>query len=264
MRRRPIAVFDSGLGGLSVLRALRAELPHEDFLYFGDCGNAPYGSRPTDEIRRLTLGHAERLLGCAKALVVACNTATSAAIDDLRTRYPNRVIIGIEPALKPALLAAPNGRILVMATEATLRERKFAALTAQYADRAEIIKCPCPELVAFVERGELSGEALAGVLRRELADACRVPPDAVVLGCTHFPFLRAAIDDVLGGNIRFFDGAAGTARETRRRLTECDLLRPDGNAGKWYLQTGGPRDMTPLAEHLMGEKPHKYPDTDPE
>ena len=236
MRLSPIAVFDSGVGGISVLRALRRELPQENFYYFGDSANAPYGSRPTEEIRRLTMDHAEWLLARSKALVLACNTATSAAIDELRQRYPDRIIIGIEPALKPALRAFPGGRIVVMATEATLRERKFAALMAQYAEDCNIVKCPCPDLVAFVERGELHGPALEQVLREELVPALTPPPDAVVLGCTHFPFLQEAIRTVAGTELRFFDGAEGTARETRRRLTEAGLLLPEDRKGRVTLE----------------------------
>ena len=130
MKNRPIAVFDSGLGGISVLRKLVEQMPQEHFLYFGDSKNAPYGSRTTEDIRALTLRNAEALFERgAKALVIACNTATSAAIDALRCYYPERIIIGIEPALKLAVSRHPGGRILVMATEATLREKKFALLT---------------------------------------------------------------------------------------------------------------------------------------
>ena len=225
MDERPIAVFDSGLGGISVLRALRDCLPEEDFLYFGDSRNAPYGSRTTEDIRALTLHNAEMLFAReCKALVLACNTATAAAIDELRERYPARIIVGIEPALKLAVRLHPQGKILVMATEATLRERKFAALMAQFADSCEICKCPCPELVEFVERGELTGAALEDCLRRELSHALTPQPDAVVLGCTHFPFLRESIRAVVGDGADLLDGAEGTARETRRRLTEAGLL----------------------------------------
>ena len=139
MNSKPIAVFDSGLGGISVLRRLIQVLPEDNFLYFGDSANAPYGSRPTEEIRSLTLENAEQLFSRgAKALVVACNTATSAAIDTLRERYPNRIIIGIEPALKLAVSRHPNGRILVMATDATLREKKFATLMERFGEQCEI------------------------------------------------------------------------------------------------------------------------------
>lgn len=252
MREKPIAVFDSGLGGLSVLRALRSELPQEDFLYFGDSANAPYGSRSTEEIRELTMIHAENLLRRAKALVIACNTATSAAVDVLRASYPDRIIIGIEPALKPALQAVSDGQIAVMATEATLRERKFAALTEQYAADGRIVKCPCPELVEFVERGELHGKTVEAAVRAALAPVLLSPPEAVVLGCTHFPFLRGAIEAVLGKNVLFFDGAEGTARETRRRLEEAGLLRVDGGAGSIRLENSGDAAFIERSEQLLG------------
>ena len=158
----PIAVFDSGVGGLSVLRELVAQMPSEHFLYFGDSANAPYGTRPTAEIRSLTLAHAERLFGRgAKALVVACNTATSAAIGALRARWPDRVIIGIEPALKLAVSRHPGGCIGVLATEATLREEKFAAL---------LQRCAVPLLAAATPRAvwlraKVKALAEAGILR---------------------------------------------------------------------------------------------------
>ena len=217
MKDLPIAVFDSGLGGISVLRELVRCMPQEKFLYFGDSANAPYGSRTTEEIRAMTLQNAQVLFAKgAKALVVACNTATSAAINVLRERYPKRIIIGIEPALKLAVTQFPKGKIIVMATDATLREQKFAALMAQYADDCEIYKCPCPELVAFVERGELESEALYEVLHKRLSPLPK--PDAVVLGCTHYPFLKLAITHVVGHNCVLLDGSVGTAKETKRRL----------------------------------------------
>lgn len=239
---RPIAVFDSGLGGLSVLRRLIQTLPEENFLYFGDSANAPYGSRPTDDIRALTERHAARLFDAgAKALVVACNTATSAAIDALRQRYPQQIIIGIEPALKPAIDRYPGGRILVMATEATLRERKFAALMERCGRHSTILKCPCPALVEFVERGELDSPALRQMLRSTLAPQLDAAPDAVVLGCTHFPFASRAIRAIVGPKPELFDGAEGTARETRRRLAAAGLLR-SGGPGSVMLHNSLPGD----------------------
>ena len=221
----PIAVFDSGVGGLSVLRELVAQMPSEHFLYFGDSANAPYGTRPTAEIRSLTLAHAECLFDRgAKALVVACNTATSAAIGALRARWPDRVIIGIEPALKLAVSRHPGGCIGVLATEATLREEKFAALLQRCAENCHILKCPCPELVEFVERGELTGPALERCLAARLAPVLAAGPDALVLGCTHFPFAAGAIRRVVGPDVELLDGSAGTARETKRRLLDAGLL----------------------------------------
>lgn len=248
-RESPIAVFDSGLGGISVLRELRRQLPQERFLYFGDSANAPYGTRPTEEIRALTLKNAERLFSMgAKALVLACNTATSAAVDELRARYPEKIIIGIEPALKPAVDRHPNGKILVMATEATLRERKFAALMERYGARCQICKCPCPALVELVERGQTSGDAVEAALRGYLADYLLPPPDAVVLGCTHYPFLRAVVRMVVGEGPELLDGADGTAKETRRRLAAADLLR--SGAGEVRLCNSDPK-MLPLSQRLL-------------
>ena len=248
-RESPIAVFDSGLGGISVLRELRRQLPQERFLYFGDSANAPYGTRPTEEIRALTLKNAEHLFSMgAKALVLACNTATSAAVDELRARYPEKIIIGIEPALKPAVDRHPNGKILVMATEATLRERKFAALMERYGAHCQICKCPCPALVELVERGQTSGDAVEAALRGYLADYLLPPPDAVVLGCTHYPFLRAAVRAVVGEGPELLDGADGTAKETRRRLAAADLLR--SGAGEVRLCNSDPK-MLPLSQRLL-------------
>lgn len=248
-RESPIAVFDSGLGGISVLRELRRQLPQERFLYFGDSANAPYGTRPTEEIRALTLKNAERLFSMgAKALVLACNTATSAAVDELRARYPEKIIIGIEPALKPAVDRHPNGKILVMATEATLRERKFAALMERYGAHCQICKCPCPALVELVERGQTSGNAVEAALRGYLADYLLPPPDAVVLGCTHYPFLRAVVRVVVGEGPELLDGADGTAKETRRRLAAADLLR--SGAGEVRLCNSDPK-MLPLSQRLL-------------
>ena len=231
-REQPIGVFDSGLGGISVLRACVALLPQENFLFFGDSANAPYGEKSLDQVRRLTVAAADRLLAQhVKAIVVACNTATSAAIGLLRQTHPELPIIGIEPALKLAVERHPGGRILVMATEATLRERKFALLMEHYAANCKILERPCPDLVEFVERGELDGERVERSLRNYLADCLQEPPEAAVLGCTHFPFLRPVLHRLLGPQTELLDGAGGTARETKRRLEAVGLLRETGEGG---------------------------------
>ncbi len=227
---QPIAVFDSGVGGISVLQELRRLMPQEDYLFFGDTAHAPYGERSTEEVRALTAAHCETLLRQgAKALVVACNTATSAAAETLRAGHPEVPIIGMEPALKPAVLAFPGGRIIVMATVTTLREEKFNRLLNQYRDRAEIIPLPGAGLVELIEHGVLDGPQLEQRLRQLLLlyhDA-----DAVVLGCTHYPFIRRAIQAQLD-HAAIFDGGAGTARETQRRLREIGLCRPAGRLGQ--------------------------------
>lgn len=221
-----IAVFDSGVGGLSVLRELRRILPGERYVYFGDSANAPYGSRPTEEIQALTLSAVERLYADypVKALVVACNTATSAAIDLLRNRYPQRIILGIEPALKQAADLCPGGSIGVMATEATLREEKFRSLSDRIAGNCRVAKIPAPGLVPLIE----SGMAHSPEARRYLNDLLAPYAgklDVLVLGCTHFPFAEAEIREILGSKPAIIHGGGGTARETRRRLAEAGLLR---------------------------------------
>lgn len=219
-----IAVFDSGVGGISVLRHLRRELPGERFLYFGDSANAPYGTRPTEEIRDLTMAAAEKLMARGiKALVLACNTATAAAIKDLRLRHPDAIIIGIEPALKMATDRWPGGSIGVMATPATLREGKFARLMARCAEECAVVKLPAAGLVELVEAGKANSLESEELLR-PLLEPYANQLDAVVLGCTHYPFAAPTISRLLGGNCAVLDGGHGTAVQTRRRLEEAGLL----------------------------------------
>ncbi|MBQ2854511.1 MAG: glutamate racemase [Oscillospiraceae bacterium] len=224
-KRDYIAVFDSGLGGISVLRHLLRLMPGERYLYFGDSANAPYGSRSTEEVRDLTLAAAERLLGekPLKALVLACNTATAAAVRELREKYPELIVIGIEPALKVAADHYPGGRIGVMATEVTLREEKFDTLLHRFDENCTICKIPMPGLVQLVEAGKLDSPEMDVLLRQLLAPHIG-KLDAVVLGCTHYPLAAKAISRVLGDGVVLLDGGDGTARETRRRLRNADLL----------------------------------------
>ena len=225
-QKLPIGFMDSGLGGLSVLREAIKLMPKEDFIYYGDSLHAPYGVKPQVEIRDLTFAVVEKLLDMGiKGLAVACNTATSAAIHILREKYQKEIpVIGIEPALKPAVSVKENPRVLVMATPMTLREKKFHNLMQKFQDQAEIIPLPCPGLVEFVERGELSGEALEHFLKNLFAPYQERKVDAVVLGCTHYPLVRKTIQKVLGSGVAVFDGGAGTARETLHKLKEYSLV----------------------------------------
>ena len=223
----PIGFFDSGLGGISVLRGTLRLLPGEDYLYFGDSYHAPYGVRPLEEVRELSKAAADHLLERgAKAIVIACNTATSAAAACLREAYPEIPIIGTEPAVKPAVERHPGGRILVMATPRTLKEKKFLDLWGLYRQQAEIVPVPCGGLMEFVERGILRGKELEDFLRELLAPHLTSPVDAAVLGCTHYPFLTGAIRRVLGPGPEILDGAEGVARQLCRRLEELDLRNP--------------------------------------
>ena len=247
-----IGVFDSGVGGISVLRHLRRELPQERFLYFGDSANAPYGTRPTEEIRDLTMAAVEALMnrGC-KALVVACNTATAAAIEDLRERYPNNIIIGIEPALKIASDRFPGTAVGVMATPATLREEKFARLLSRFSDHCQVVKLPAAGLVELVEAG-LGNSPEAEELLRPLLEPYRHNLSAVVLGCTHYPFAAEPILRLLGKETVLLDGGPGTARETRRRLAEADLLRQ--GEGEIIIENSlNCADITALCRALLEE-----------
>ena len=228
-------MFDSGLGGISVLRELRRLMPNERYLYYGDSANAPYGTRSLEEVRALTLQNIGMLYDRGiKAAVIACNTATSAAVTALRDRFRDIPIIGMEPALKPAALAHPGGTVLVLATPLTLREEKFSHLMEQYRDGVRIVPLACPELVEFVERGELESEDLMRYLHARL-DSYR-SADAAVLGCTHFPFLRTAIRRVLGDHVALYDGGQGTARQTQRQLRQLHLLDDSGIEGSAALE----------------------------
>lgn len=229
----PIGVFDSGLGGISVLRALRALLPGEDYLYFGDSRHAPYGDKPLQEVQALSRKAVELLLARgAKAIVIACNTATSASAALLREQYPAVPIIGTEPALKPAVERHPGGHILVMATEMTLHEEKFHHLQEQFETQARVDSVPCPGLMEFVEQGVFQGKEVEDYLRAHLSPHLCPSVDAVVLGCTHYPFLRDAIRRVVGETPEILDGAAGIARQTKRRLLDLALTNPRESGGQ--------------------------------
>lgn len=227
----PIGVFDSGVGGISILKELVRLMPNENYIYLGDSANAPYGTKTLEQVVELVKKDAEYLYAQGiKALVVACNTATSAGIQILREHYTDIPVIGIEPALKPAVLSAEHPTVLVMATPMTLREEKFHRLMQRFEEEAEIVPLPCPGLMEFVERGELESEALEAYLKELFAPYQKV--DAVVLGCTHYPFVRKMIQKVLGKEAVLFDGGEGTARETRRQLMERGLINPSGELGK--------------------------------
>lgn len=232
-RELPIAVLDSGVGGISVLSELRRALPHEDFLYFGDSANAPYGTKSRAEVLKITRSNLEMLMSKGiKALVLACNTATSAAARVLREEYPDLPIIGIEPAVKPATLVGDNPTVLVMATALTLREEKFNTLVDRFADRARVLPLPCAGLVEMIEAGILEGEALEHHLGALFAPYQSEKIDAVVLGCTHYPHVKQAIAAHFPVGTPILDGGEGTARQTKKRLLEASLLCDRDRAGK--------------------------------
>ena len=247
-----IAVFDSGVGGISVLRQLRKILPDENYIYFGDSANAPYGSRPTEEVRQLTLAAVDKLTReyPVKALVVACNTATAAAITALRETYPDLIVIGIEPALKLAADHFPCGSLGVMATEVTLREEKFDLLVHRFDEDCTIYKIPAPGLVERIEAGQGDSEETKDYLHQLLKPYIG-KLDALVLGCTHYPFVRRNISAILGPGTEIVHGGQGTARETKRRLAAAGLLRK--GVGKVLITNSSPDpEMIKLSYKLLG------------
>ena len=236
-----IGVFDSGIGGISVLRELVKAMPEENFLYFGDSANAPYGTKSPQQVTALALQAAEMLFSRgAKALVVACNTATAAAIATLRETYPSKVIVGIEPAIKLAYDYFPHSRVGVLATPLTLQEEKFTHLSANF-PQMDIVNIPLPGLVELIEAGKNDDE-IEGFLAPTLAPY-KDKLDAAVLGCTHYPLISRCIQALLGKNTVLLDGAKGTARQTKRRLEEEQLLGGDG----WVQMENSSPDKTILA-----------------
>lgn len=251
-KEMPIAVIDSGVGGISVLRELCALMPCEEFIYFGDSKNAPYGSRSREEVLAITRENLTYLKERGiKALVIACNTATSAAVRVLRGEEDELVIVGIEPAIKPPSLDFDHPTVLCMATPLTLKEEKFKRLVDRFSDVEDIIPLPCPRLVEFIEKGELDTPALHTYLDELLAPH-KDNIDALVLGCTHYPHVKDAIASHLPESVRIYDGGAGTARETMRRLKEAGLLCDRRERGRVeILNSSGDGAMIELSRKLL-------------
>lgn len=246
-----IAVIDSGVGGISVLRELVRLMPNENFLYFGDSANAPYGTKTAEEVQKMTQATVKRLMARGiKALVVACNTATATAIELLRQTYPDFIIVGIEPALKPAVTQFPQGAIGVMATPVTLQGDKLKRLMAQY-PHPNVHLIPAPGLVELVEAGK-TGSVEMDAFLQSLLGPYAGKLDALVLGCTHYPFAATAIRRVLGKKTVLIDGGAGTAQQTRRRLEAAGLLS-DGPGSVVFENSLNDPHIFELCESLLSE-----------
>ena len=241
MDNRPVGFLDSGLGGISVLGEALRILPEENFIYFGDTLHIPYGDKPPETVYQYTHAAVDQLIshGC-KAIVIACNTATSVAAAQLRQEL-QLPIIGMEPALKPASMLPGDGRVLVMATQNTLRLPKFQALMELYGKDA--IPLPCPGLMECVEDGELEGPRVETLLGRLFEPYQNENIEAVVLGCTHYPFLRKTISRFFSPEVALIDGNLGTVRQLRRRLEEENLLSP------------GPGGQVTFLSSMEGEEP---------
>lgn len=239
MKGKAIGIFDSGVGGLSVFREIRRRLPGEDLLYVADSGHAPYGDRPGEFIRQRAETIVEFFLDQgAKAIVVACNTASAVAVQVLRERFPT-TIVAIEPAVKPAAGLTRSGVVGVLATRQTVKSERLAKLVEAYGKGVRVLVQPCPGLAEVVERGELDGEAtealVAGYVRPLLAQGA----DTIVLGCTHYPFLARTIGKVAGPGVTVVDPSAAVARELHRRLETGQMLRARESAGVEHFWTSG-------------------------
>jgi glutamate racemase len=225
MREAPIGVFDSGVGGLSVLAEIQRLLPNESLLYVADCGNIPYGEKTPAFIQRRCSVIADffQQQG-AKALVLACNTATVAGVADLRRDYPQWPIVGMEPAVKPAAAATRSGVVGVLATTGTLQSAKFAALLDRFASDVQVITQPCPGLVELIESGDLHSPALHQLLEGYVRPLLAQGADTIILGCTHYPFLKPLLRQMIPDDISLIDTGAAVARQLQRLLNERDLL----------------------------------------
>ena len=235
----PVGVFDSGLGGLSVLAEIRQLLPNESLVYVAASAHVPYGEKTAEQIIERSILLSGFLLDQgAKALVVACNTATAAAIKVLRERWPGLIVVGMEPAVKPAAERSVNGKIGVLATTGTLRSAKFAALLARYSAQVQVFTQPCPGLVERIEAGELHSRAtrelLAGYVQPLLDSGC----DSLILGCTHYPFIKPLLAEMVGEQIAIIDTGAAVARRLHQLLGEAGLLAETRSNADVFYTTG--------------------------
>ena len=251
---QPVGVFDSGVGGLSVLRHIREALPHESLLYVADSQHAPYGEKTADQIRQRASCLTEFLVSQgAKAIVVACNTATAAAASHLRAQF-HLPIIGMEPAVKPAAAASKRGVIGVLATTGTLKSAQFAALLDTWGKSVEIVTEAGAGLVECVERGELDTPATRALVAQHVAPLIAAGADTIVLGCTHYPFLRAAIDAAAGPGVTLVDTGAAVARHLAGVLSDAALLNDSADAGGTHWWTSAdPAEASRVMSRLWGD-----------
>lgn len=255
----PIGVFDSGVGGLSVLRAIRLELPHESVIYLADQAHVPYGPRPLDEVRRFSDQMTQFLLDRGvKLVVVACNAASAAALVELRKNYSQTPFVGMEPAVKPAAETTQTGRVGVLATPATFQGALYASVIERFANGVIVYQDTCQGLVAQIEAGELRHPATYGILEKALSPMLAAGIDTVVLGCTHYPFVIPLIQEIVGPEVRVIDPAPAVARQVRRVLEANHNLfleysdNPEA-ASVEYLTSGDPSALQSLLPQLVGD-----------
>jgi glutamate racemase len=254
MTSAPIGMFDSGVGGLSILREVRRLLPSESILYFADQAHVPHGSRTLDEVRDFDFAITDFLLSKgAKLIVVACNTDSAAALKPLRERYSNFPFIGMEPAVKPAAEQSRSGVIGVIATPATFQGELFASAVDRYGKNVRVLTQTLPGMVEFVEQGEISGPRVDSLLRERLAPLLAKHMDTIVLGCTHYPFVREAIARAVGPDVRIIDPSPAVAQQIARQLNQHGLANPSGEGTIEYFTSGEPAALARSVRMLLGE-----------
>ncbi|WP_041274516.1 glutamate racemase [Desulforamulus reducens] len=238
-QRAPIGVFDSGVGGLSVARDIRKLLPLEDIIYYADSAYCPYGDKDPQTIRQREKAIGEFLVsqGC-KLIVVACNTASSAGLEYLR-RFLKVPVVGMEPGVKPAVAATRNGKIGVLATCVTIAGDRFSSLVKRYAEETEVITQPCPGLVELIESGKLNAPETEEKLRTFLQPILDKKADTIVLGCTHYPFLRPMLESLAGPGVSVIDTGQAVAKQVSRVLSACNLAKNSGPLGTEQFYTSG-------------------------
>lgn len=252
-----IAVFDSGVGGLSVLRHIRALLPYEDLIYLADQAHVPYGPRPATKIRALSLAIAEFFLEqSAKVIVLACNTATAAALTHLRDHFPHIPFVGMEPAVKPGATRTKTGRVGVLATAGTFKSQRYAQLMARFARDITLYEDACTGLVPLIEEGRLNDPQTEQLLQACLAPMLAAGVDTVVLGCTHYPFVLPVIEKLVGPDVTVIDPAPAVARQTQRVLQRAALETTHRTSGQIRAYTtGDPVRFRALAGQLLAPLP---------
>lgn len=252
---RPIGVFDSGIGGLTVVHALMDRLPHESLLYFGDTARVPYGPKSRETVTRFSVENVELLAGYGvKAVVVACNTATAFALPILRERFPVPVIGVIEPGARAAVAATRSGRIGVIGTHGTVASGAYQDALRRLSDELRVVARPCPLFVPFAEEGWTDHPAARLVAEEYLAPFPGEGIDALILGCTHYPLLKTVIGEVLGGDVRLIDSAEETAREVAHMLARRGLERGDGLPTHRYLVSDLPDQFLRVGQRFLGKR----------
>jgi len=251
----PIGIFDSGVGGLSVLRAVRAQMPDEAVIYFGDQAHVPYGPRPLDEVRAFSEEITRFLLANdAKLIVVACNSASAAALPTLRATFPGVPFVGMEPAVKPAVELTRSGVVGVLATPATFQSALYASVIERFAQGVTVLQHTCPGLVAQIEQGALEAAETESILMEALLPMLAQGIDTVVLGCTHYPFVIPLIERIVGPKVRVIDPAPAVARQVGRLLAARGLRRPTReNAALTYYTSAAAESLRSLLPVLLGQ-----------